>query len=701
MGDEERLEPDPLLDAWNKAYEGIPVNTDYTIEYYISGSAYRLTSPGGRIKIEQVPKTEVLPKRDPSWVRVTIADDHTLFVLDEKEEDEAFMDKLNAQWKISVIGNQDQLNRFRKQTESHQQRIKSHIENERAKLIATGVLQEDEQEAEQLRQALAMDAEKAKRPVPDSAIVKSPAPPQKPMKDKSVFDQADRHLDKVQKWLLFSAVSAMSGNMGQGNYTAGNAYLDVITWQTRQLAANSMNTTLMWGAVANIGMRWKAFATQDFLAGTTNLFSIEDACKILYLTGVKETPVEWLGAALFDVGAGQSQGGGYIDGGEDFIQPNHRIASALGWTDKELRGLSKQGPWVSPLRETNGLLEPLEISGMSLQDEPEEQALEPLEVGARVELVGWKNRTEMNGLRGTLCRQMRSGKWRVSVDGLGEKFLEPKHLHVLPDSTKEHSATSTTITVQQEQALEDQAVTSLPLGVDQFTVGDHVRLTCPNLPADMKGQLGTLLMKTRKGKWWLKLKINSEDKLVDPSQLEIISPSSNVQAAEEASYNRSANIDVLNVELSTFLRSACPDWSTTCLAAVQEKLAKVQINNLPELLIHFSTAGGKVLNEKLKAAGEKCFTLETLRVLCSAAESAGNPGTLGLLEVLRVSCPQWSERQVLATQEKLLKIQIKTKEDLKQSLELKVPHSLNDKLRLAGEKTFSSDTLQALREQLK
>merc|ERR1712048_1290788 len=57
-----------------------------------------------------------------------------------------------------------------------------------------------------------------------------------------------------------------------------------------------MGITMMWGAVAGIGMRWKAFATMDFTNETPEMqFSIEESANVLLLAfAVKDIP-EWWG----------------------------------------------------------------------------------------------------------------------------------------------------------------------------------------------------------------------------------------------------------------------------------------------------------------------------------------------------------------------------------------------------------------------
>ena len=57
----------------------------------------------------------------------------------------------------------------------------------------------------------------------------------------------------------------------------------------------------MWGAVGGIGMRWKAFASEDFLNDVPDaLLSIEECGKVLHCTAVYLYPPEWVCSQKFD-----------------------------------------------------------------------------------------------------------------------------------------------------------------------------------------------------------------------------------------------------------------------------------------------------------------------------------------------------------------------------------------------------------------
>lgn len=70
-----------------------------------------------------------------------------------------------------------------------------------------------------------------------------------------------------------------------------------------------------------------------------------------------------------------------------------------------------------------------------------------------------------------------------------------------------------------------------------------------------------------------------------------------------------------------FLRKARPSWKNKDIAAAQEKLLKVDIDNVPQLFVALKGKGEAHLNRRLMAVGEKGFGAETLQVLREFAEN--------------------------------------------------------------------------------
>ena len=61
-----------------------------------------------------------------------------------------------------------------------------------------------------------------------------------------------RHCGELDHFVLFSSVSAIIGNARQGNYVAGNLYLDALAAYRRALGSPAI--AINWGALSQLGM---------------------------------------------------------------------------------------------------------------------------------------------------------------------------------------------------------------------------------------------------------------------------------------------------------------------------------------------------------------------------------------------------------------------------------------------------------------
>mmetsp|Transcript_55854 Transcript_55854/g.122618 ORF Transcript_55854/g.122618 Transcript_55854/m.122618 type:complete len:798 (-) Transcript_55854:69-2462(-) len=242
---------------------------------------------------------------------------------------------------------------------------------------------------------------------------------------------------KSEKLVQFSASSTMSANMGQANYIASNSYMDKLPFYERPIFDS---VTLMWGAVGNIGMRWKAFASADFLNATPDaLLSVSDCCKILQVTCGRMDPPEWYNCQHYDMytreamlrpTAGFGSGGGY--------KPGENVATYP--TMPEFPGVEGGAPAKNDEPPPEEVVEEEDIPGTAPlggwpmlhfvpKDELAPRLVMPFQEGARVRLFGLSSK---NGMQGILLKQLSDGKWKVFLDdGSGHALLKTANLEVI------------------------------------------------------------------------------------------------------------------------------------------------------------------------------------------------------------------------------------------------------------------------------
>jgi hypothetical protein len=274
---------------------------------------------------------------------------------------------------------------------------------------------------------------------------------------------------RLQKSVQFSALSTMTANMGQGNYIAANCWLDKIPYYERPEVDA---VTLMWGAVGNIGMRWKAFASADFLNQNPEaLLSIDDARKILCLTSCKMEPPEWYAGSFFDeytrqgmvtptAGVHSGTFGGWMPGEDAGMphahgygpRPTDLVARPRSepktWLEAKLVELTKEkksekhdgplGGWAA-LQGRAVEAEDAEVVDIVAAKEVAVAEQGPnvlLCAGARVRLTGLAAK---NGQTGLVLKHHADGKWKVQLDAdMGNALLKECFLEVI-SSPSEHT----------------------------------------------------------------------------------------------------------------------------------------------------------------------------------------------------------------------------------------------------------------------
>jgi hypothetical protein len=236
---------------------------------------------------------------------------------------------------------------------------------------------------------------------------------------------------KAVKMIQFSALP--TANMGQGNYYAACAMLDKMTIFERP---ELESVTFMWGAVTNIGMRLKAFGSQDFMnynpEGST---TVDEARSIFALIGTFHDVPEWIHEQMMDpesregfvtLTAGGGTGGGWRPG-EDaslFLPPGYVPVEPPSKKEHEVEEKTQRS-------------QQLQAPSTPLSSWPGMQGADCrpgiLAEGARVRLVGMRMK---NGELGTLVKKCKDGRWKIQVDNdQGIAALKPAYFQVLgPDA---------------------------------------------------------------------------------------------------------------------------------------------------------------------------------------------------------------------------------------------------------------------------
>ncbi|CAK8998772.1 unnamed protein product [Durusdinium trenchii] len=217
---------------------------------------------------------------------------------------------------------------------------------------------------------------------------------------------------RLQKCVYFTAASTMTANIGQANYVASNAYMDRLP-QFQRPEVDAVG--LMWGAVGGIGMRWKAFASEDFLNDVPDaLMNIQECGKVLYCASILQNPPEWFCAQKF----AEDVRKGYLTPTAGVIKLEQEVVSAAA-EQKLPDEMALQGLPDVDRRPIPGNFADAPLGGWpSLLSE-----------GAKVRLTGTRAK---NGITGTLLHRFEDGKWKVQLDdGSGSALLRPNHFEIL------------------------------------------------------------------------------------------------------------------------------------------------------------------------------------------------------------------------------------------------------------------------------
>lgn len=408
----------------DSAMGAVKVTEGLNVLMTIDNRSYHMTSPGGRMSIKPVSSAEVnklMPK-----IQGRIVFSHDAF----KEEMQQFpnnmgnMANMMDKRKVQMDGDLSLFAQIQREMDGH-------IGSVQAQMREVGAHSEDVKEAT-LYHIDRLEAEKAEREEVnyynnsdyyDLAMWGFSSEAQMPL------------LQKMSSWILFSAGSTMMGNVGQANYCAANACLDAMTFSMKDCGPFDWNPmTLMWGAVAGLGMRWKAFASADFLLTADNsaeiMMDYTEASMVLKMLVAGVSP-EWVMGSKMD-----EQSRYYMFLPHPALEGKER-KDPWGFSKGKGGGeLFEEPPWAEdagPLTTGEATPEPtrIQLRAASRERQKRQQLqtkgtrIRPrnatknawLFEGRRVQIYGLERSPHMNNAKGTLIAEVEEGKWQVKLDG--------------------------------------------------------------------------------------------------------------------------------------------------------------------------------------------------------------------------------------------------------------------------------------------
>mmetsp|Transcript_36773 Transcript_36773/g.84681 ORF Transcript_36773/g.84681 Transcript_36773/m.84681 type:complete len:643 (+) Transcript_36773:126-2054(+) len=270
-----------VLDALNAAWGKVSVSDGYNLVFSLGEQAYRITSVGGKLKAEGLQTPEVKAAIAGAATHVSLADGSLVSRLRSSPL------ALQEQRKMLVSGDGSQIRALAQELGPQQAVVQAEVEAQVRSMNLDMVGAEEDEDIEGQRAIMTSDAVNGQGWHPGEYVE----------------GMTTICTVKLTRWIHFSAFSTMPGNVGQGNYTAANSFLDVLTWRARQDLTIAVPVTYMWGAVAGIGMRLKAFGSQDLYqaASPEMMFNTDEAAMILRVViGLRDNGPEWHSGHVMD-----------------------------------------------------------------------------------------------------------------------------------------------------------------------------------------------------------------------------------------------------------------------------------------------------------------------------------------------------------------------------------------------------------------
>jgi hypothetical protein len=215
--------------------------------------------------------------------------------------------------------------------------------------------------------------------------------------------------------------------------------MDALTFNRRQHGSHFEATTMMWGTVGHMGMRWKAFGSADMIYQTEgsedDIVMLPFEAAIVLKTIFQGVCPEWFVANKFDRGTEALFKAGGMPQRSMWRAETH---GAVGipdpgdpWGFGKGGGTQVQGHNLPAPLQSQSAAEPSSSSSISVSKRATASGSTAY-AGRRVRLHRLQKAPEMNGKKGTLIEEKEDGHWIVRLDGgLGDKILKDSNLMTL------------------------------------------------------------------------------------------------------------------------------------------------------------------------------------------------------------------------------------------------------------------------------
>mmetsp|Transcript_49652 Transcript_49652/g.91667 ORF Transcript_49652/g.91667 Transcript_49652/m.91667 type:complete len:462 (-) Transcript_49652:67-1452(-) len=286
-----------VLEALNKALSRVRVADSYDVLYNFGGLPYRITSPDGYLQVDEVKEAELPSVLASTSTRLVFQDDIAALKAHKEEDVPGLLD----QRLLQVQGDGGQFRALQQELGPHVRKLMAELHREVD--IDDASIQALLKEVKQSEKTLLEEGNHVPGLVPASMV--SRMVDGEPVTDYYTFSHKYMKPPNL-KWLMFSALSTCSGNVGQTNYGAANIFMEMLTYNKRITCPFHEAITMQWGVVGGIGMRVKAFGSQDFMVNTvaeSDYITLEDSRRILLAMTTMQLGIENVIANIFDAAA--------------------------------------------------------------------------------------------------------------------------------------------------------------------------------------------------------------------------------------------------------------------------------------------------------------------------------------------------------------------------------------------------------------